>query len=71
MILAELTAGGRRYQDLQDGLGAISHKVLTDTLRRAERDGLIMRHLDAGPGLARSWCRRAPERYAVLVVGRC
>ena len=47
MILAELAAGGRRYQDLQDGLGGISHKVLTDTLRRAERDGLIRRHLDA------------------------
>jgi DNA-binding PadR family transcriptional regulator len=26
----------------------ISYKVLTDTLRRAERDGLITRHLDPG-----------------------
>lgn len=25
----------------------IAHKVLTDTLRRAERGGLITRHLDA------------------------
>ncbi|MGC9960580.1 MAG: helix-turn-helix domain-containing protein [Acidimicrobiales bacterium] len=48
MLLAELAAGGRRYQDLHDGLDGISHKVLTDTLRRAERDGLIMRHLDSG-----------------------
>jgi hypothetical protein len=30
-----------------DALGGISHKVLTDTLRRAERDGLVMRHVDA------------------------
>ena len=48
MMLAELAAGGRRYQDLHDGLDGISHKVLTDTLRRAERDGLIGRHLDSG-----------------------
>jgi len=44
--LGELTPGGRRYQDLHDALEHISYKVLTDTLRRAERDGLITRHLD-------------------------
>lgn len=27
-------------------LDSISYKVLTETLRRAERDGLIARHLD-------------------------
>ena len=32
-VLAELAAGGRRYQDLHDGLGGISHKVLTETTR--------------------------------------
>jgi len=41
-------AGGRRYQDLHDALDGISPKVLTETLRRAERDGLIRRHLDSG-----------------------
>jgi DNA-binding HxlR family transcriptional regulator len=46
-VLAELSEGGRRYQDLHDALGGISHKSLTDTLRRAERDGLVMRHVDA------------------------
>ncbi|MGH9090175.1 MAG: winged helix-turn-helix transcriptional regulator [Acidimicrobiales bacterium] len=45
-MLTELTKGGRRYQDLHDALDGISHKVLTETLRRAERDGLISRHLD-------------------------
>jgi len=45
-VLAELSEGGRRYQDLHDALGGISHKVLTCTLRR--RDGLVMRHVDAG-----------------------
>jgi DNA-binding HxlR family transcriptional regulator len=47
-LLGQLAAGGRRYQDLHEGLDGISHKVLTDTLRRAERDGLIRRHLDSG-----------------------
>jgi DNA-binding HxlR family transcriptional regulator len=45
-MLAQLADGGRRYQDLDDALDGVSHKVLTDTLRRAERDGLVVRHLD-------------------------
>jgi len=45
-VLTELIHGGRRYQDLHDAIDGISHKVLTDTLRRAERNGLIIRHLD-------------------------
>jgi DNA-binding HxlR family transcriptional regulator len=47
-VLTELAAGGRRYQYLHDALDGILHKVLTDTLRRAERGGLISRHVDAG-----------------------
>jgi DNA-binding HxlR family transcriptional regulator len=47
-VLAELAKSGRRYQDLHDALDDISHKVLTETLRRSERDGLITRHLDPG-----------------------
>lgn len=49
-MLSELaqSPSGRRYQELQDFLEAISHKVLTDTLRRAERDGLTCRYLDPG-----------------------
>jgi DNA-binding HxlR family transcriptional regulator len=45
-LLSELVEGARRYQDFDGALEDISHKVLTDTLRRAERDGLIARHLD-------------------------
>jgi DNA-binding HxlR family transcriptional regulator len=47
-VLTELAAGGCRYQDLHEALDGISHKVLTDTLRRAECDGLICRRVDAG-----------------------
>ena len=46
-LLAQLKDGGRRYQALHDALDGISYKVLTETLRRAECDGLIVRHLDA------------------------
>jgi DNA-binding HxlR family transcriptional regulator len=45
-LIAQLAVGGRRYQDLHAALDGISHKVLTDTLRRAERDGLIFRNVD-------------------------
>lgn len=45
-VLTQLAVGDCRYQDLDDALDGISHKVLTDTLRRAERDGLVVRHLD-------------------------
>lgn len=47
-VLAELAAQGHRYQDLYEALNGISYKVLTETLRRAERDGLISRQLDPG-----------------------
>jgi DNA-binding HxlR family transcriptional regulator len=30
-VLAELRVGGRRYQDLDEALDGVSHKVLTDT----------------------------------------
>ena len=47
-VLAQLENGGRRYQELDEALDGVSHKVLTDTLRRAERDGLVVRHVDPG-----------------------
>jgi DNA-binding HxlR family transcriptional regulator len=48
VILEQLANGGRRYQELHDSVEGIAHKVLTETLRRAERNGLIARHLDTG-----------------------
>jgi DNA-binding HxlR family transcriptional regulator len=45
-VIAELSKAGRRYRDLHDALDGISYKVLTETLSRAERDGLIARHLE-------------------------
>ena len=48
VVLGELAAGGLRFQDFHDVLDGVSHKVLTGTLRRAERGSLIRRHLDSG-----------------------
>ena len=62
-VLTELAGGGRRYQDLHDALDGIAHKVLTDTLHRAERDGLIIRHLDAEH-------IETATLYALTVLGR-
>lgn len=47
-VLTELADGGRRYHDLRGSLDGIAHQVLTSTLRRAERDGLIARRIDPG-----------------------
>lgn len=53
-VLAQLDDGGRRYHDLHESLDGIAHQVLTSTLRRAERDGLIARRVrDAEPPAAR------------------
>ena len=38
-----LADGPRRYSDLQRKLASISHKMLTQTLRNLERDGLVSR----------------------------
>lgn len=47
-VLDELSTTSCRYNDLHNALEGISHKVLTETLRRAERAGLIRRQIDSG-----------------------
>jgi len=44
-VVALLAQGGRRYQEIHDALDGVSYKVLTETLRRAERDGIVSRRL--------------------------
>ena len=43
LILGLLGSGPRRFSDLQRGVDGISQKMLTQTLRRLERDGLVSR----------------------------
>ncbi|MCM3882888.1 helix-turn-helix domain-containing protein [Frankia sp. R82] len=44
MIVLCLEAGPRRFTELRQILVAVSAKVLTETLRAMERDGLVSRH---------------------------
>jgi DNA-binding HxlR family transcriptional regulator len=42
-----LSGGPLRFTELRDGIGSVAPKVLTQTLRRLERDGLITRKVFA------------------------
>jgi DNA-binding HxlR family transcriptional regulator len=44
MVVIALSDGRLRFRDLRGTVEGISGKVLTDTLRDLERDGLITRH---------------------------
>ncbi len=46
-VLLALGEGPRRYHEILGELETISEKVLTQTLRGMERDGLITRHVHA------------------------
>jgi DNA-binding HxlR family transcriptional regulator len=46
-VLLALGDGPRRYHEILGELESISEKVLTQTLRGMERDGLITRHVHA------------------------
>ena len=43
LVLGLLEGGPRRFSDLQRGIDGVSQKMLTQTLRALERDGLISR----------------------------
>ncbi|TDC59910.1 transcriptional regulator [Micromonospora sp. KC207] len=44
MVVIVLGGGRRRFGDIRATVDGISGKVLTDTLRDLERDGLVARH---------------------------
>lgn len=46
MALAELAPGPRRYRELERSLEGISQRMMTLTLRRLERDGHVLRHVE-------------------------
>ena len=43
LILHQLSLGTKRHNELRRGIGGISHKMLTQTLRNLERDRLVRR----------------------------
>src|SRR3954465_12988007 len=48
LIIRELLMGGRRFTELQRGLGDISPALLTARLKAFERDGLVARRKGSG-----------------------
>lgn len=47
LIIGVLEDGTRRFSQLRDAVGGITPKVLTQTLRAMERDGLVTRRVYA------------------------
>jgi DNA-binding HxlR family transcriptional regulator len=45
LLIYLLSRGKQRYGDLHRQVGGISQKMLTQTLRKLERDGLVSRHI--------------------------
>ncbi len=45
LVIYALAEGTKRYSELQRGIGGVSQKMLTQTLRSLERDGLVQRHM--------------------------
>jgi DNA-binding HxlR family transcriptional regulator len=43
LVIGLLELRAHRFNELQRSIGGISHKVLTETLRSLERDGLVRR----------------------------
>ncbi|WP_440708843.1 winged helix-turn-helix transcriptional regulator [Herbiconiux sp. YIM B11900] len=43
LVVVELASGTRRFRELQRAIDGISQRMLTLTLRRLERDGLVER----------------------------
>lgn len=48
LVVAILAGGPRRFSDLRREVGGVTAKVLTQTLRSMERDGLLMREETPG-----------------------
>jgi DNA-binding HxlR family transcriptional regulator len=47
LVIAVLAEGTHRYSELQNRIRGVSQKVLTETLRALERDGLVQRRVHA------------------------
>lgn len=43
LVIVELVGGPRRFREIQRAIDGISQRMLTLTLRRLERDGLVLR----------------------------
>jgi DNA-binding HxlR family transcriptional regulator len=62
LVIGLLEARALRFSELQHSIGGISHKVLTETLRSLEQDGLVSRSVLQGRPLV--------VEYALTPLGR-
>src|SRR3954469_23472705 len=62
LIIQVLATGTQRYGELRRSIGGISQKMLTQTLRSLERDGLVLRKAHDGP--------RPRVEYSLTRLGR-
>jgi DNA-binding HxlR family transcriptional regulator len=62
LIVLLLSDGPLRFSEIRDQLGRVAPKVLTQTLRRMERDGLVTREIfaEVPPG----WTTPSPASAA-------
>lgn len=62
LLVEALLDGARRFNELSDGVSGIAPNILTDRLRRLEREGVL---------LARPYTERPPRmEYALTQAGR-
>jgi len=62
LLVEALLDGARRFNELQEGVAGIAPNILTDRLRRLEREGVV---------LARPYSDRPPRmEYALTAAGR-
>lgn len=52
LILLSLEDGALRFSAVKRAIGDITQRVLTENLRSLERDGYLIRSVDAGPPVA-------------------
>jgi DNA-binding HxlR family transcriptional regulator len=69
LILRELLMGGRRFGELQRGLGAISPALLTQRLRSLEAQGLLVRRRASGERQAEYFPTEACAALQPVIVG--
>lgn len=55
LILLALEDGALRFNHIKRAIGDITQRVLTENLRKLERDGYLVRTVNAGPPLAVSY----------------
>ena len=62
LLVEALLGGSRRFNELQDGVAGIAPNILSDRLRRLEREGVV---------LARPYSERPPRmEYSLTAAGR-